>query len=118
MFFFSVGASFNLSYLSKIAIPSIVMALVMLLLKPVTFRGLLRQVGEQISTSWEVGVRLGQVSEFSLLVAYIAASSSLISNAASYLIQATTIISFLVSSYWVVMKYPTPIGVSEQLRRD
>jgi Kef-type K+ transport system membrane component KefB len=118
MFFFSVGASFNLNYVAKIAVPALVMAAVMLALKPAVFRGLLQKVGEQVSTGWEVGVRLGQVSEFSLLVAYIASSVSLISDTASYLIQATAIISFLFSSYWVVLKYPTPISVSEQLRRD
>ena len=118
MFFFSVGASFNLNYVSKIAVPAMVMATLMLALKPAVFRGLLQKVGEQVSTGWEVGVRLGQVSEFSLLVAYIASSVSLISDRASYLIQATAIISFLFSSYWVVLKYPTPISVSEQLRRD
>lgn len=118
MFFFSVGASFNLNYVSKIAVPALVMATIMLALKPAVFRGLLQKVGEQVSTGWEVGVRLGQVSEFSLLVAYIASSASLISDKASYLIQATAIMSFLFSSYWVVLKYPTPISVSEQLRRD
>ena len=118
MFFFSVGASFNLNYVAKIAVPALVMAAVMLALKPAVFRGLLQKVGEQVSTGWEVGVRLGQVSEFSLLVAYIASSVSLISDTASYLIQATAIVSFLFSSYWVVLKYPTPISVSEQLRRD
>lgn len=118
MFFFSVGASFNLNYVSQIALPAVVMAVVLLGAKPAVFRALLEKVGETVRTGWEVGVRLGQVSEFSLLVAYIASSASLISDKASYLIQATAIISFLFSSYWVVLKYPTPIAASEQLRRD
>ncbi len=113
MFFFSVGASFNLHYLPTVAIPAITLALIMLGSKPFIFRALLGQVGEKIKTGWEVGMRLGQVSEFSLLITYIAMCSSLISDEASYLIQATTIITFIASSYIVVLKYPTPIALSE-----
>ena len=118
MFFFSVGASFNLNHLSDIFIPAMITAISLLFIKPATFYFLLKQVGEQAKTSLEVGVRLGQVSEFSLLVVYIAASSSIISDSASYLVQATAILSFLFSSYWIVMKYPTPIGSSDKLRKD
>ena len=34
------------------------------------------------------------------------------------MIQVTTIVTFVISTYWVVMKYPTPISGSERLRRD
>lgn len=66
----------------------------------------------------EVGIRLGQASEFSLLVASIALSTELISDKASNLIQATTILTFIVSSYFVVLKYPTPIAFSDKMRKD
>lgn len=118
MFFFSVGASFNLNYLGIVLLPGFLLAALMLVVKPLTFRYLLHQVSESRSTAWEVGFRLGQVSEFSLLVAYIAANTSLVSNVTSYLIQATTIITFLVSSYIVVLKYPTPLAINDKLRRD
>jgi len=61
---------------------------------------------------------LGQASEFSLLIAYVAVAGALISERASVLIQATTIITLLVSSYIVVLNYPTPIAISDRLRRD
>jgi predicted Kef-type K+ transport protein len=63
-------------------------------------------------------VRLGQASEFSLLVASIALTTHLISDYASNLIQATTILTFIVSSYLVVLKYPTPIALSDKMRKD
>ena len=37
---------------------------------------------------------------------------------AAYLIQAATLLSFVVSSYVIMMRYPTPIAVSDSLRRD
>ena len=109
LFFFSVGANFNLHYLPTVVLPALSLAAILLLLKPIVFKYLLVYVGEQEETAWEVGFRLGQISEFSLLVAYIAASASLISESASYLIQAATIVTFLASSYLVVYKYQTPM---------
>ncbi len=118
MFFFSVGASFNLNYLSTVIVPALIMAAVLLLLKPIVYYFLLRRVGETKHVAWEVGVRLGQISEFSLIIAYVGLDTSLIGATAAYLIQAATIISFIGSSYYVVMKYPTPMATTDKLRRD
>lgn len=118
MFFFSVGATFNFGFFAQVFIPAIILALLMLLLKPLCFRLMLLRAGEKSAVSREVGVRLGQASEFSLLVASIALSTHLISDVASNLIQATTILTFIVSSYVVVLKYPTPMSLSDKMRKD
>ena len=118
LFFFSLGGGFDLSLLPSVAIPAILLALVMLSLKPVVYRYLFRSQSENNSLSWDIGFRLGQNSEFSLLIAYMAFSTQLIGNDASHLIQATAIITFLISSYIVVFNFPNPIAVSERLRRD
>ena len=68
--------------------------------------------------AWSVGFRLGQNSEFSLLIAYVATSTLLIGKEASHLIQATAILTFLVSTYIVIFNFPTPIAISDRLRRD
>jgi predicted Kef-type K+ transport protein len=65
-----------------------------------------------------VGLRLGQNSEFSLLIVYMAAAYGLIGKEASHLVQATAIITFLLSSYVVVLRLPNPIAISDRLRRD
>ena len=44
----------------------------MLTLKPTVFRLLLTRISETKDLAWEIGFRLGQISEFSLLIAYIA----------------------------------------------
>ncbi len=118
LFFFSVGASFNLPLFPQVAIPAVIFAALLLFGKPLIFRVLLGQVGEPKHIGWEVGVRLGQISEFSLLVVYVALQEALISAAASNLIQVTTILTFIVSSYLVVLRYPTPVAISDKLRRD
>ena len=118
LFFFSVGATFNLNYLQELILPAALLALVFLLIKPIVYRLLLVQVGESRSVSWEVGVRLGQISEFSLIIAYVGLDTRLLSSPSAYFIEAVTIISFIVSSYVVVMRYPTPVEMSDRLRRD
>ncbi|WP_207062190.1 cation:proton antiporter [Motiliproteus sp. SC1-56] len=118
LFFFSIGASFNLALVDEIALPALALAALILLLKPVIFRFLLMRISESRQLAWEVGFRLGQISEFSLLIAYLAAGNALIGDEASHVIQATAILTFLVSSYIVIFNYPSPIAVSDRLRRD
>lgn len=118
MFFFSVGAGFNISYLPEIVLPMLLLVLILFALKPVTYGLLLQQVKESKSVAWEVGVRLANISEFSLIITYLAQTSHLISLKAAYLIQAATIVSFIISSYWVVLRYPTPVAMTDKMRRD
>lgn len=118
LFFFSIGASFNLGLVSLIAVPAIILAILVLVLKPLIFRFLLSRISESPQLGWEVGFRLGQISEFSLLIAYIAAGAAMIGEEASHVIQATAILTFLLSSYVVIFNFPSPIAVSDKLRRD
>ena len=118
MFFFSLGASFNITILPEVIIPAAVIASLMLIFKPLVFSRLLRLSGESSGLSNEVGVRLGQVSEFSLMIAVLALNAGAIGSRASYLIQATTLLTFIVSSYIIMLNYPTPIAVSDRLRKD
>ena len=118
MFFFSLGASFNITILPEVIIPAAVIASLMLIFKPIIFSRLLRLSGESSGLSNEVGVRLGQVSEFSLMIAVLALNAGAIGSRASYLIQATTLLTFIVSSYIIMLNYPTPIAVSDRLRKD
>lgn len=118
MFFFALGAGFDLSVLATVALPATVLALVMLTIKPLVFKALLQWEDEEARLGREIGVRLGQVSEFSLLIALLAVSGGVIGAQASYLIQAATLLTFICSSYLIMFRYPTPIAVSESLRRD
>ena len=118
LFFFSLGAQFNLAMVPEIALPAIVTAAAVLIIKPVIFRCLLGNQSEHKVLAWDIGFRLGQISEFSLLIAFLAVGQQLIGSAASHLIQATAILTFLVSSYIVVMNFPNPIAIKDELRRD
>ena len=118
LFFFSIGAGFHMDLLAEVIVPAAALAIIILALKPITFKLMLRRMSETSALGWETGFRLGQISEFSLLIAFVATAQNLISQEASHLIQATAILTFLASSYLVVFRYPTPIAVDDRLRRD
>lgn len=118
LFFFALGAGFNLGMLAEVAVPAIVLGALMLGLKPLVFRVLLGQLSETKALAWDVGLRLGQNSEFSLLIAHVAVSASLIGSSASHLIQATAVYTFIISSYIVIFNIPNPIAINDKLRRD
>ena len=118
IFFFSLGASFNMALLAELIMPACLLALFVLIVKPIIFSFLLRQAGEKKHVSREVGFRLGQISEFSLLITFLAFNAGIIGEAVSNMIQLTALLTFIISSYIIVKSYPTPIAVTDKLRRD
>lgn len=118
LFFFSLGAQFNVTLFAQIIAPALLLAVLALTVKPVVFHYLLRKFSERNQLAWDAGFRLGQISEFSLLIAFVATQSGMISEEASLVIQTAAIITFVVSSYIIVMYCPTPIATNPKLRRD
>ena len=118
LFFFSVGASLNIVLLQEVWLATIILAVVTVIVKPRVFAYLLVLQKEDKDASKEVGFRLGQASEFSLLLSYIAISNALISSSAAVVLQTATILTLIGSSYLVVSRYPSPIASDPALRRD
>lgn len=118
LFFFSIGAKFDYLVTQSVLLPGIIIATVLLIGKPLIFKFGFSKVGENIENSKELGVRLGQASEFSLLLGACAISAGKLTDQGSNLIQLVTIITFIVSTYFVIMKFPTPISPSSSSRAD
>lgn len=118
IFFVALGANFNLGILPDIWLMAVGLSLIAIVIKPVLFRFLLRFSNETSGRSTEIAMRLGQMSEFSLLLAVMATELAIIRAEVSYLIQIATLVSFVFSSYYIVATYPTPIALNDKLRRD
>lgn len=118
IFFVALGAGFNLGLLPKIWLAALGLGLIALLLKPLLYRLLMMLSKESAQRSTEVALRLGQMSEFSLLLAVTASELALVRAEVSYLIQISTLLSFVFSSYYIIAHYPTPIALDDRLRRD
>lgn len=118
LFFFSLGAALNLPMLPAIILPGLLFTAVILAVKLSVLYGLLRVTGEKPGSSLEISCRLGQISEFSLLIVFVAESQGVLGTEASLLLQFSAIVLFMVSSYIVVFNFPSPIAMKDSLRRD
>ncbi|WP_428033274.1 cation:proton antiporter, partial [Amphritea sp.] len=76
LFFFSLGAQFDPSMMQELLVPALMLGVLLVVIKPPLFRRFLLRTGESEKFSREVGVRLGQISEFSLFVAMLAEQSA------------------------------------------
>jgi Kef-type K+ transport system membrane component KefB len=118
LFFFALGAQLNIGLLNEVFIVSLLFGLLLLAAKPLIFYGLLRKHSERKKLAWDVSFRLGQISEFSLLITLLASQQAFIGERASVVIQSAAILTFIVSSYIVIFNFPNPIAVRDSLRRD
>ena len=118
LFFVAIGAQFDFYSSLPVIIPALILGTAVLMLKPITYRVLLGKVKESGKLGWEVGVRLGQLSEFSILIVFLALSSGVMSVLAANFLLIATVVTFIVNSYLTVFRYPTPVAVSERLRRN
>lgn len=118
LFFVAVGADIDFRLLGSVLLPTLVLAFLIVALKPPIFAYLLQAQGEDRATAWETGFRLGQASEFSLLVAFVATAQGLLGAAAAHVILGATVLTLILSTYAVIFRYPSPIAPNPKLRRD
>ena len=116
LFFFTLGAGLDFSIMRELALPALLISALMLVLKPLLYRKALLMTGETAKVSRDLGLRLGQNSEFSFIIAIIAVESGILSTHASQLIQMTGIFTMAVSSYIQVSRLPSPLGLSKELK--
>ena len=118
LFFFTLGAKLDFALMQEIVWPALLLSAVLLVLKPLVYRIAFQFTRETTKFSREMGFRLGQNSEFSLIIAVLAADSLLISAEHSQLIQLVAILTMTISSYILVFFFPTPLGTSKPLKID
>lgn len=118
LFFFALGAQLDFSLMKSIALPAILLSALLLFIKPLVFRRALKLTGETPKFSKELSVRLGQNSEFTFIIAVIAAKQGLLSATASQLLHLVTILTMAVSSYLLVSYYPSPLASKPSLKID
>ena len=117
VFFVSVGASVTLEVLWSSWWQVLLVGLVFTIGKGGLFYWVFQRLKLE-DLSKEAASRLSQMSEFSLLIAAVALEKHLIGSDTAGLIVLATVLSMTLSTYWVVYHYPTPIAVSDRLRRD
>jgi Kef-type K+ transport system membrane component KefB len=118
LFFFAVGSKLDFSFEPRLLLAAIILGVILVPLKAGVFRLAFKKTDESLDLQKELSLRLAQSSEFSILVAFSALSIGVMSNDVAMVIQITTVVTFIVSTYWVVLTYPTPISGNRKLRQD
>ncbi|MCD6080349.1 MAG: hypothetical protein B6D53_01375 [Candidatus Omnitrophica bacterium 4484_49] len=115
LFFFSLGAKFNIRESFNILLPALIIAGIYVGLKPFYFRKVLIWNKEEPKLAREVGFRLGQASEFSLLIIFALLKENLIPLETFNLVQLITVLTIIFSAYLTTLKFPTPLAAREEL---
>ncbi|MDO6541619.1 cation:proton antiporter domain-containing protein [Photobacterium sanguinicancri] len=118
LFFFAIGAKMQLLTGHVYTLYGIGFGAILIVLKRWGFKQALGFANEKSTMRNELSARLSQASEFSLLLAYSAINNGLLSSSGMMFIQSTTLSTFVISTYWVVKHYPTPISLANKLRQD
>ena len=99
LFFTSLGMQIAFGPLEKVLLPAIAFAAFVAIAKPTIIMAISSLKGYSSRSSFMAGASLGQVSEFSLILAGIALSAKTISPEAAALVTATAVITLASSGY-------------------
>lgn len=107
LFFISLGENLQLDNLAIAIIPAIALALIVIVLKPLVVMVSLGLMGYTRRTSFKTGINLSQISEFSIILIVLAASSGLIRDEVAAIVTLVALITIIVSTY--LMQYDNKI---------
>lgn len=117
-FFFVLGTRFDPATCSSVMVPALLLTLMMMSAKYLSFRTLFRRVGEEKKFAHETGMRLAQASEFSLILVLAEQRVGLLDGRAFQLVQLVTVFSMIASSCIVVARFPSPLATNPKLKQD
>lgn len=103
LFFISLGENLQLNNLASALLPAIVLSLIVIILKPLVVMSSLGVLGYTRRISFKAGVNLSQISEFSIILIVLAASSGLVSSYVAAVVTLVALITIIISTY--LMQY-------------
>ena len=107
LFFITLGESLNIKNLSDGLIPALVLSIVVMVLKPLSVMVGLGIFGYTKRTSFKTGINLSQISEFSIILVVLAATTGLVSSDMAAIVTLVAIITIASSTY--LMQYDNEI---------
>lgn len=99
LFFITLGESLDLPNLGTAIIPALVLAVLVMVAKPTIITLSLGLLGYTKRVSFKAGINLSQISEFSIILAVLAASANLIRPEVSAVITLVAMITIAISTY-------------------
>lgn len=99
LFFIVLGKSLTVSGLSGALVPALLLSAVVIIAKPVTIISTLGIMGYSKRVSFMAGIQLSQISEFSIVLAVLAANTGIAGQHIGPIITLVAIITIACSSY-------------------
>ncbi len=102
IFFVMLGLDMTFNNFSAAIFPAIVLGLFVVVFKPFIVMAITGLLGFRKRTSFFIGTSMGQVSEFSLIILFLAQSKGLIPDSIITIIVLVSIITFISSTYTIL----------------
>lgn len=99
LFFITLGESLDLQSLGSAIVPALVLAAVVMIAKPGIITLTLGLLGYTKRVSFKAGINLSQISEFSIIISVLAASTNMIRPEVSAVITLVAVITIAISTY-------------------
>lgn len=103
LFFITLGQSMNTSSLSDALLPALILSAIVIIAKPCIITSTMGMLGYTKRVSFKSGISLSQISEFSIVLVLLAASSGMIRPEIGSIITLVAIITIATSTY--LMQY-------------
>ncbi len=99
LFFITLGESLDIQSLGSAVIPAVILAALVMVAKPGIITLTLGLLGYTKRVSFKAGINLSQISEFSIIISVLAASTDLIRPEVSAVITLVAMITIAISTY-------------------
>lgn len=103
LFFISLGENLSFGNLGAALVPALIISLLVIVLKPLVVMTSLGLLGYTRRTSFKTGINLSQISEFSIILIVLAASTGMVSPTVSAVVTLVALITITISTY--LMQY-------------
>lgn len=107
LFFIHLGEYLHVTDFGETLLPAIVLSIAVIVLKPIVVMLALGVLGYTRRTSFKTGINLSQISEFSIILIVLAATSGMVSPELTSIITFVALITITVSTY--LMQYDNMI---------
>lgn len=103
IFFVTLGAELHLHNIVSGLVPALILSALVIILKPILVMLVMRLFHYTKRTSFKVGINLSQISEFSIILAVVAAGADMIDERLTAMITVVALITITISTY--LMQY-------------
>lgn len=107
LFFVVLGEGLSISHIGEAIIPALVLSAIVVLLKPIAAMSALGFLRYTKRTSFKTAVNISQISEFSIILTVLAASSGFVGGDVTAVITLVVLITITISTY--LMQYDNTV---------